>query len=117
MKFLFDKVGNWEKEKNAEYQHFLLFRQYFQKPSFFRVVKTPNDLSLDICCSMCKITSFLSVNPLPHMPILGSSNSAANKDMMSKILTNGDTIFLIELKTLFMSNFSFPTMFSKTVCC
>ena len=23
------------------------------------------------------------------MPILGSSNSAANKDMMSKILTNG----------------------------
>ena len=25
------------------------------------------------------------------MPILGSSNSAANKDMMSKMLTNGDT--------------------------
>ena len=24
-----------------------------------------------------------------HMPILGSSNSAANKDMMSKILTMG----------------------------
>ena len=32
------------------------------------------------------------INPLPHMPILGSSNSAANKDMMSKILINGDTI-------------------------
>ena len=31
-------------------------------------------------------------NPLPHMPILGSSISAANKDMMS-ILTNGDIIF------------------------
>ena len=31
--------------------------------------------------------------PLPHMPTLGSSNSAANKDIMSKILTNGDTIF------------------------
>ena len=30
---------------------------------------------------------------LPHMPILGSSNSAANKDIMSKILTNGDNIF------------------------
>ena len=29
---------------------------------------------------------------LPHMPILGSSNSAANKDMMSKIWTNRDTI-------------------------
>ena len=26
---------------------------------------------------------------LPHMPILGSSNSAANKNMMSKIWTNG----------------------------
>ena len=25
----------------------------------------------------------LAINPLPHMPILGSSNSAANKDMMS----------------------------------
>ena len=29
-------------------------------------------------------------NPSHHMPILGSSNSAANKDMMSKTLTNGD---------------------------
>ena len=33
------------------------------------------------------------IYPLPDMPIIGSSNSAANKDMMSKILTNGDTIF------------------------
>ena len=32
------------------------------------------------------------LNPLPHIPILGSSNSAANKDMMSKILTYGDKI-------------------------
>ena len=31
-------------------------------------------------------------NPLPDMPMLGSSNSAANKDMMSKIWTNWDTI-------------------------
>ena len=28
---------------------------------------------------------FCNVNPLPHMPILGSSNSAANKNMTSKI--------------------------------
>ena len=34
----------------------------------------------------------LPIDLLPHMPILGSSNSAANKDMMSNILTNGDTI-------------------------
>ena len=30
------------------------------------------------------------------MPILDSSNAAANKDMMSKILTNGDRIFWVE---------------------
>ena len=30
-------------------------------------------------------TSNLLLNPLPDMPILGPSNSAANKDMMSKI--------------------------------
>ena len=31
-------------------------------------------------------------NPLPDIPIYGSSNSATNKDMMSKPWTNGDTI-------------------------
>ena len=31
-------------------------------------------------------------NSLPHMQILGSSNSAANKDMMSKIWQNGNTV-------------------------
>ena len=30
--------------------------------------------------------------PLPDMPILDSSNSTANKNMMSKIWTNGDTV-------------------------
>ena len=29
------------------------------------------------------------LNPLPDMPILDSSNSAVNKDIMSKIWTNG----------------------------
>ena len=29
------------------------------------------------------------LNLLPDMPILGFSNSVANKDMMSKIWTNG----------------------------
>ena len=33
-----------------------------------------------------------SFNPLPDMPVLGSSNSASNKDMMSNIWTNGDTV-------------------------
>ena len=34
--------------------------------------------------------SFL--NSLPDMPILGSSKSAVNRNMMSQIWTNGDTI-------------------------
>ena len=39
------------------------------------------------------IDIFYFMNPLPHKPILGSSNSVANNNMMSKILTDGDTIF------------------------
>ena len=35
------------------------------------------------------------LNPLPHMPIFGSSNSTANKDMISDIWTNRDTIILL----------------------
>ena len=63
-------------------------------------------------------------NPLPHMSISGSSNSAANKDMMSKIWTNGDTIFRLSRKhcgkrrnCLLRAISPFPTMFSKAVCC
>ena len=33
-----------------------------------------------------------TLSPLPSMPILDSSNSETNKDMMSKIWTNGDTV-------------------------
>ena len=36
--------------------------------------------------------SVVNLNSLLEMPILGSSNSAANKEMMSKIWTNGHTI-------------------------
>ena len=38
------------------------------------------------------IPTFNDLNPLPDMPILGSSNSKATKDTMSKTWTNGDTI-------------------------
>ena len=34
------------------------------------------------------VSSYL-LNPLPHMQILGSSESAANKNIMTKIWTNG----------------------------
>ena len=33
-------------------------------------------------------TVYGSFIPVPHMPILGSSNSATNKNMMSKLLTH-----------------------------
>ena len=63
-------------------------------------------------------------NPLPDMPIQGSSNSAANKDKMAKIWTNGDTIIcLIRKHCEKRRNCSlraispFPTMFFMAVCC
>ena len=31
------------------------------------------------------LPDFLCINPLPHMPLLASSNTAPNKDMMSKM--------------------------------
>ena len=37
-------------------------------------------------------------NPLPNMLILGSYNSAANKDVVSKERTNEDTIILLSRK-------------------
>ena len=67
---------------------------------------------------------FLSFNPLPHMPILESSNSATNKDMMSKIWTNWETIIWLSSKHCGKRrNCSLPaispfsTMFSKAVSC
>ena len=36
-----------------------------------------------------KFFKYSYFNSLPHMPILGSSDSAANKKMMSKIWTSG----------------------------
>ena len=40
---------------------------------------------------------FKIFNPLPHMPILGFSNSGTNTDM-SEIWTNGDTIICLSRK-------------------
>ena len=60
------------KRRNWPLQAVFLFPQCFQKQSVVDVF-----------------------NPLPDMPILGSSNSAANKDM-SKIRTNGDTIIWLK---------------------
>ena len=40
---------------------------------------------------LVRLHVYRSINPLPHMAILGSTNSAANRDMMSKIWIDGDT--------------------------
>ena len=62
------------------------------------------------------------LNPLPQMPILESSISAANKDMMSKLWTNRNTIIGLSRKHCgkrrncsLRAISPFPTMFSKTV--
>ena len=73
--------------------------------------------------SMYNRRKSITFSPLPDMPILGSSNSAPNKDI-SKILTNEDSIFSLSRKhrgnirnCSLRAISSFPTMFSKVVCC
>ena len=65
-----------------------------------------------------------NVSPLPHMPILGSSNSAANKYMTAELWTNGDTVIFLHRKHCGKRRncssgaiSSFPAMFSNTFCC
>ena len=41
---------------------------------------------------LVRLHAYRSINPLPDLPILDSSNSGANKDIMSKMWTNGDTV-------------------------
>ena len=43
-----------------------------------------------------RFSVFLLLPILPHMPVLGSSYSAANKDMTAEMGTNGDTIICIK---------------------
>ena len=40
---------------------------------------------------LVRLNVYRSINPLPHMAILVSTNSAANRDMRSKLWINGDT--------------------------
>ena len=60
-------MGNGE---IARYEQFLLFPQCFQRAYFQGASKG--------------VIVWEWVNPLPDKPILGSSNAAANKDIMSK---------------------------------
>ena len=47
-------------------------------------------------CRESQIQQSFLINPLPDMPILGSSNPATNKDMISKIWPNVGFNYLIE---------------------
>ena len=91
-------------------------RKALKKSFFQRLTTHPREIFFTP-----KITSRLS--SIPHAPILGSSNSAANKDMVSKILTNrigiqfSNWVENIDGKEEIARFFSFPTMFSKAACC
>ena len=60
---------------------------------------------------------------LPDIPMLRASSSAVNKDMMSKVRTNGDTIIWLSRKKwekeklLVTRNVSFSHYCFKSVCC
>ena len=56
---VFDRVENIVgKGENAGYQHVLLLPQCFQKPSFFRVVKTLDSLPNNIILGKSKLEAF-----------------------------------------------------------
>ena len=67
---------------------------------------------------------YRSINPLPHMAILGSTNSAANKRYDVKNMDKWGYNYLMGRKHCgkrrncsLQAISSFPTMFSKAVCC
>ena len=41
---------------------------------------------------LVRLHVYRSINPLPYMAMFGSTNSAANRDMMPKIWIDGETI-------------------------
>ena len=49
---------------------------------------------------LVRLHVYRSINPQPHMAILGSINSAANRDMMSKKMDKWGYNYLIGEKTL-----------------
>ena len=94
----------------AHYEQFLLFPHCFQK----------------ICTADMQKPGLVleRVNCLLDTPILGTSNSAANKAMMSKILTNGEIFFQLSRKHCgkrrncsLRAISSVPNMFSKANYC
>ena len=92
---------------------------YPYKTNVFGGILESACLSICLCVSVCLQNTVKmlggDINPFPYVPISGSSNSAANKDMMSKIWTNGDTIFLLSRKHC-RKRWN-CLLFPKAVCC
>ena len=78
--------------KSVSYQTHLKEKENFfyplQENPIFQLEQTSENIQL----VKNESVSTQKSNSLPDMPILGSYNSAGNKDIMSKIWTNGDTI-------------------------
>ena len=97
------------------------------KASHFKCLKIVRVLIHGCLCRRLRLTfvdTFVRcINLLPDMPLLGSSNATANKDMTWKIWTNGETLIWLSRKhcgkrrncSLWAIS-SFPTMFSRAVC-
>ena len=90
---------------------------------FFSTLRLPKNSESPLrSVSTTLVVRANTVNPLLDMPMLGSSNSAANKDMMSKYGQTGiqlsDCIENIVGKgeiARYAAISPFPTMFSKAV--
>ena len=78
-KFFYGMIGkHYGKRRKCWLPALFPFPTMFSKAFFHRVVK-----------SRYCVVMISQLYPLSHMPILGSSNWAANKNMLSKIWTNG----------------------------
>ena len=81
---------------------FVLLHTCTTQSQFLTTVKDKNfqDLMIIIILSFFRHVFYpiKDVHPLPDKPNLGSSNSAANKDMMLKVWTNRDTIIWLSRK-------------------
>ena len=86
---LIEKKTLWEKKKLLGTSNFFFSHNVFKSCLLF-ICQNEYLWSKGLNMDKSKISS-RDINPLPHMPILSSSDSAANRDNTSKIRTNGDT--------------------------
>ena len=70
----------------------------YRSPASAGRPKRKKKCGLKIQLDMIVSTLLKRFNPLPDMPILVFPSSATNRDMMSKILTDGDTIIWLSRK-------------------